>query len=529
MSRRLIGGLFFTRLGRRLATPKWILFVPAWLPCLQSRADDVPAIIAHMRSAAGSAVLENLKTEILFQGRSTKYESACEYTLRFAPTGKFLQRLQGPMPESSGFDGVTCWSVGESGVPRTLELFDRDLSQLWFGLQTGYWLAHLTPEAVSLVTQDNNSNQVVLLIKQGRLKVKLYVSRTTWLPLSLQYSRPSGEQTWTFADYRNDLGWRYPGKISVGRAGRVTDTYEVLKAVKKSDDEATVYKPVRSTLNNTSFNAGVSAKIEVKRAATGHVLVHPKFDGKDLGWLIFDTGASGATVLDPTAVAKLNVTPLGSAPATTILGTARTRIVRANSLEIGPLTLANPLLTELDMGPIRNAIGAEIVGIIGFDLLSRCVAEITLSENCIKLFDSAHDPAEALPWQKLTFNHSLPLVPATFEGDRKGFFRLDVGASGEFTNVVFHSPTVDSMQLLKGRDVTKIGGSGMHFASGKIAWFELAGHRFENPEVVFALDHKGPFADEYVEGNLGVEFLKPFRIVLDFPHERVALIDLTKN
>jgi hypothetical protein len=30
--------------------------------------------------------------------------------------------------------------------------------------------------------------------------------------------------------------------------------------------------------------------------------------------------------------------------------------------------------------------------------------------------------------------------------------------------------------------------------------------------------------DEYVEGNLGVTSLKPFRIVLDFPRERVAMV-----
>ena len=59
---------------------------------------------------------------------------------------------------------------------------------------------------------------------------------------------------------------------------------------------------------------------------------------------------------------------------------------------------------------------------------------------------------------------------------------------------------------------------------GTIAWFELMGHRFENPRVIFALATSGPLADPFVDGNLGVEFLKPFRIVLDYQHERLAFI-----
>ena len=65
-------------------------------------------------------------------------------------------------------------------------------------------------------------------------------------------------------------------------------------------------------------------------------------------------------------------------------------------------------------------------------------------------------------------------------------------------------------------------------AIGKLGWFELAGHRFESPTVVFGLEPRGPLGDPYVEGNLGVEFLKPFKIVLDFPHERVALVSQSR-
>lgn len=61
-------------------------------------------------------------------------------------------------------------------------------------------------------------------------------------------------------------------------------------------------------------------------------------------------------------------------------------------------------------------------------------------------------------------------------------------------------------------------------AMGAVDWFEVAGHQFDHPDVVFALSRQGPLGDEYLEGNIGVDFLKPFRPVLDYQNRRVAFV-----
>ncbi len=83
---------------------------------------------------------------------------------------------------------------------------------------------------------------------------------------------------------------------------------------------------------------------------------------------------------------------------------------------------------------------------------------------------------------------------------------------------------MNELHLLKGRKVTRMKLGSGKVAMGKVAWFELAGHRFENPAVIFAIDRQGPFGDEYVDGNIGVDFLRPFRLVLDFQNERAAFL-----
>jgi hypothetical protein len=490
----------------------------------EARSDELAMVLARMREAAGTGVLASQTGEFLIEGTLDRHEIPGEYSVRFTPAGKFLHQIQGRLPESTGFNGTRCWGIDMSGMPRSLELFDREHRQLLVGLQTGQWLALLAPGNVTLSADGSDQDTVALDVRHGRLKGRLHVNRATWLPAMFRMSEVTGTETWGFSEYRADLGWKVPGKIVSSLAGGVANTYQVRAVRKAPGAPARVYDPVTTRPEDTHFDPKKSSRLEVKRARTGHILVRPRIDGQEVGWFIFDTGAGG-TALDPVAAAKLKLTPVGAKPLTSFLGTNRARILRGRSFEIGPLTLAKPFFVEMDLAIVRNATGEELVGVVGYDILSRCVAEITLAEDSIYLHDPRQYELDKAPWQKLTLHRALPTFPATFEGNRKGLFRIDVGASGgPFSNVIFHASTVDEMQLLEKRKVTVARVGPVRYAAGTLEWFELAGHRFETPEAAFALDRQGPFGDDYVEGNLGVAFLKPFRIVLDYPGERVAFI-----
>ncbi len=65
-------------------------------------------------------------------------------------------------------------------------------------------------------------------------------------------------------------------------------------------------------------------------------------------------------------------------------------------------------------------------------------------------------------------------------------------------------------------------------AIGPIEWFELNGHRFDRSDVFYSLSTNGPLADDNIQGNIGVEFLKPFRLILDYRNARMSLMPLEK-
>jgi hypothetical protein len=492
-------------------------------------AEEVAAIVARMREAGGTSMLARQTGDILIRGRSTEPDSPGEYLLRFNADGRFLRKLEGPVNETHANNGSACWKIDRSGVFRKLDLFDRDRCLFVNGIQTGRWLANLDAKNVAVSAQGSDPKAVALDVKQGRLEAKLYVDRATWMPLKLSWPEMSGDFCWTFSGYRSDLGWKVPSKIVMTNDGKPDGQYEILSLAPTSP-QAAAYDRAESKRTDVHFDPNVSPRLEVKRAVTGHVLVKPRIDGLNLGWFVFDTGAGGTTALHTGAVARLKLTPLAMNTVTTVNGTEAMPLGRGHSLQIGPLTIDNPLLQSMDLGFVQGPLGKDVVGIIGYDLLSRCVAEISLSENSLQIHESrGYQLAEGL-WQKLFFSEDLPLVPATFDGGN-GLFRIDVGASaGAASNVVFHTQTVEELKLLKGRRV-RSGRLGMtRIAVGKVGWFELAGHRFENPNVIFALDRKGPLGrDVYAAGNMGVNFLKPFRVVLDYQNERVAFVAVAKT
>lgn len=279
-----------------------------------------------------------------------------------------------------------------------------------------------------------------------------------------------------------------------------------------------------SKVSGTKFvsNAKSPERLEVRRAKTGQLLVHPKIDGQSLGWFVFDTG-TGGTVIHAAVAARLKLKRLSSVGVVTAFASSQASLNQANSLELGPVVIDKPFLVTMDLGFLQGMVGKDVVGLIGYDLLSRCVAQVNLSESSIQLYDPRTYRLTSGRWEKLVFDSDIPIVKGKFDRG-EGLFRIDVGATGLAGNVVFHSPTVTDLKLLEGRKVKDIQLAMKRAAQGKIAWFELGGHRFGNPNAVFALDANGPFGDAYTTGNVGVNLLRAFRIVLDYPHERVALV-----
>jgi len=187
--------------------------------------------------------------------------------------------------------------------------------------------------------------------------------------------------------------------------------------------------------------------------------------------------------------------------------------------------LLRPIVVEMDLAPLNEALGLTLTGIIGYDLFSRAIVEITVAENAVSIHDPGAYAQHEGVWQELRLQHQLPVVRASFAQNHQRWFRLDLGAA---VTVMFHTPTVRELDMRKNNLAAPTKAGELEMVFGSLAWFELAGHRFEQPKVIFMVNENGPGADPFSAGNIGLEFLKPFKLIFDYANLRVAMIERAK-
>jgi predicted aspartyl protease len=271
-----------------------------------------------------------------------------------------------------------------------------------------------------------------------------------------------------------------------------------------------------------TFDAAAPAALEVKKARTGHLLVRPLVNGQPAGWFIFDTGA-GVCCVATARVDELKLERHGEIQSTGGGGGAASPLYRARELRLGPLTCTDHPLMGVDLAFLETHLGEPISGIVGFGVLTRCVAVVDLTTPTIALYDPAHYQLAHGAWTSLDLSARVPVVTARAEG-HEGRFLLDTGDHGHLS---FNEPTVRKWDLLAGRDVTdrQLGGVGGFIAAkqGTVAKLEFGGLTLTDVPASFALEAKGTYGQTERAGKIGAGVLERFVLVVDYGQQRLAL------
>jgi len=276
-------------------------------------------------------------------------------------------------------------------------------------------------------------------------------------------------------------------------------------------------------LGKATFDADAPAALEVKKARTGHLLVRPIANGHPAGWFIFDTGA-GVCCVTSSSGAELRLERIGEIGAIGGGGQAKAPVYRARELKLGPLHCADHPLMAVDLAFLEQHLGEKVSGIIGFGVLSQCVAVVDLEQATVELHDPGRYKLSRGTWTALDLSKRVPVITAAFEG-HEGRFLLDTGDHG---HVSFDEPAVRKWNLLEGRELTdsKLGGVGGFIAAkkGKIAKLEIGGVTLADLPATFAVEAKGTHGQTERAGKIGAGVLQQFVLVVDYGQQRMALL-----
>lgn len=464
---------------------------------------------------------------IAIQGRADFLGNDVPFELTVHSDGRFAQRLGGPVPLGSTFDLKTAWLSDLGGEVRTLVLGERTQFTLGTWMISGRALASDSPLTFTAVETTDGVTALTFTGDADRLRGRLELDPGTNRPS--MWTVTIGEET-TTVELSGDVqvaGLHLPARVEQASTSGTSTTYRIESARAAEVTNAAFARPGATT--PAKFDAGAPSALEVKKAKTGHLLVKPVVDGRDLGWFIFDTGA-GANVIASSVAKELDLNPIATVPAIGVGGHVTTSVYRLGSVALGPMTLDSSVMVGIELGFLDGPLGEHIAGIVGFGVLARAAAEIDAAAGTISL----HDPAKySLPaggaWQELLLNHRTPATRATFEG-REGIFTIDTGASG---HLVLMAPTTERFKMLEGRETRDsfLGGVGgmLPCKVGKLASFELSGVRHENLPVAFATQRQGAFGNPYLDGNIPGELIRQYTLVLDYPNERLALIPRARD
>lgn len=510
-----------------LITASLLLFhlISTQAPTEPQTATDV---MQQVRQATNFSKEKIPETGLQFTGKGTFAGLPAQYTLLFNRQGHFVQTTSSRLTTGSGYDGTHAWIKDLGGEQRIQELADRNNTIVSGLLASSLWLDPGSGMKFTLEEGQPKDGMYTLKFIHQPTEVTgtIQIDAKTWLPVQCSIKAEGQKVTRKWSGIIDFQGIQFPKTHHALSGSDGVESYTIESIQAAPTFIRNPYAPLITPPIDVIFDDKQPAELEVMRAKTGHLLVKPKVNGKEVGWFIFDSGA-GATVLDTKLIKELELEQFGELPAIGVGGTVKTRFSKPDSISLGRATFKDPTVIGLDLAFLSIPMGAKIAGVIGYGVFHRCIVELDMETNTVALFDpKTYDQSRVQNrWQKLYQTARIACVEAEFEGHR-GIFKLDTGAAG--STVAIHAPTVEKLKLLEGRSTTDSlsGGVGGNIStkSGKLKYFELGGHRTEGIEATFATTNKGAFNSSDTMGNIGGDLLKPFKIVMDYQNKRIAFV-----
>ncbi|MGH7177227.1 MAG: aspartyl protease family protein [Tepidisphaeraceae bacterium] len=290
-----------------------------------------------------------------------------------------------------------------------------------------------------------------------------------------------------------------------------------------SADEEKIVEP-----GKIAFDDSIPGALQVRRATTGHLLVNPQINGRDVGWFILDTGA-GMSCVDKELAEKLGLPDAGGVTARGTGGSAESRVRSADVMTLGPVRIEGAKLLELNLKPFGIFLGQQINGIIGYECFMAGVFDIDFVNAAVSVHNVTSYELASGSWAPLTIQGRRPCAPGQIENNPPGLFLLDTGSTSD---IVIHAPTVERFKLLEGRKTrwSMFGGvGGMKSASsGVLGCVTLAGERLDKVSASFSKATDGAMSDDSEQATVGIPLLRQFRMFVNYPQKQIALVPIAK-
>ena len=242
---------------------------------------------------------------------------------------------------------------------------------------------------------------------------------------------------------------------------------------------------------------------------------------------ILDTGA-GTSLLSSGLAKQLAINLIGSKEGQSAGGKVAVSLGRVNSLAVGGIRLENVDVGIVDLAHIGETIGAKIDGDLGYNFLRHFRVTIDYRDCELRLDD---------PKRVGSFRSARAQVPIRLAHPAKPLILVDVHANGrgpfQFAIDTGTSTSAITPELAKqlgvvGSPIGPVTTGGAHVAvtAGALKSFTVGKAKIDNMAVVVAdfFTMLSEAVGAKLDGIVGYNFLRDYKVVIDYPNDRLSLI-----
>jgi predicted aspartyl protease len=275
-----------------------------------------------------------------------------------------------------------------------------------------------------------------------------------------------------------------------------------------------------------------SQKISIRRENARHplVLLPTRVNGRGPFTFVLDTGAS-STLVTPEMAELLGLERGEKKRATGARGETEVVLSKAESIEVAGETVKNAEVAIRDLRILTQAIGEQVDGDLGYSFLRRFAITIDYPEQFFSLTrttdgvsSSASPHKEETRFRLANPEKPLILIPVRFNDGGQSELILDTGAGA----TVLSPELARSLGVQSEGEIPMTGagdGAKLMGAVGAVPSLTIGPAKIENLQVLVA-DMFGPLSKVVgtkLEGIVGHNFLRNFRVTIDYPRQTLRL------
>ena len=272
-----------------------------------------------------------------------------------------------------------------------------------------------------------------------------------------------------------------------------------------------------------------SAKVKFRLAGGAQplILLPTRVNGTGPFDFILDTGA-GTSLLSAELAQQLNVKILGTKEGQSAGGKISVSLAKVDSLALGQAKIEDVEVGIVDLGHISKTIGAKIDGDVGYNFLKHFRVTIDYQTGEVRFDDPKRiesfgkSAKTEIPLRLASPAKPLVLVDVHVNGRGPFQFAIDTGTS---TTAI--APEVAKQLDIQGSPMGPIttGGAKVDVTAGRLNSFQVGGAHIDNLVVVVAdfFASLSQAVEAKLDGIVGYNFLRNFRVVIDYPSEKFRL------